>query len=211
MKYVNNAATMLSGLCGLATLFIAILLYDRYGIKSKTKEQTLKSLEYIIVELQKIHFQLCYYSETKDGNTITDYIIPISFQSNKKFVIDSLPQEALSSILYYKSSGILGCSQLVERIQYKVFLPKKIIDAVQRLNVIHYQPQTISKETRPIASLSSFSDKINNLNDTLDGTNTYIPEQKFTVIQFIDAYFGVKNAIIEWYHVNNIDTSEFNL
>ncbi len=202
---------MLSGLCGLATLFIAILLYDRYGIKSKTKEQTLKSLEYIIVELQKIHFQLCYYSEAKDGNTITDYIITISFQSNKKFVIDSLPQEALSSLLYYKSSGMLGCSQLAERIQHKVFLPKNIIDTVQRLDVIHYQPQTISKETRPIASLSSFSDKINNLNDTLDGTNTYIPEQKFTVIQFIDAYFGVKNAIIEWYHVNNIDTSELNL
>ena len=32
--YAVIATTMLSGLCGLATLYVAILLYDRYGMES---------------------------------------------------------------------------------------------------------------------------------------------------------------------------------
>ena len=201
---------MLSGLCGLATLYIAILLYDRYGVESKTKERTLAAIEETIAEIQKVQFILCYYSDDK-GGTPTDYIISLSFQGTKERALDLFTPESLSSPLYYKSSGMYGCSQVVNNTQSKVFLPKSIAEAINKLNVFKYEPQTIAKDTRPITTLSASSDKINNLNDSLDGTDTNLPEEQYSVIQFIDAYYGIRDAILEWYKTNNIETSDLNI
>lgn len=209
--YVVTATTMLSGLCALITLIVAILLYDRYGIESKAKETTLKAVEETMAELQKVDFTLCYYADANDGSTPTNYIIPLSFQSKKERVTEYYTPEDLSSLLYYKGSAIYVCSQLVENIRSKVFLPKTIADAVQKLFVFKYESQNIPKETRPITTLSGNSEKISSLNDSLDGANTNIPEEQYSVIQFVDAYFGVKEAIVDWYKENNIDMSNLNL
>jgi hypothetical protein len=112
--FALTATTMLSGLCGLATLFVAILLYDRYGMESKAKETTLKSIEETIAELQKVDFTLCYYADSKDGSTPENYIIPLSFQSKKERVTEYFTPEDLSSLLYYKGSAMYVCSQLVD-------------------------------------------------------------------------------------------------
>ena len=103
------------------------------------------------------------------------------------------------------------CSQLVENIRSKVFLPKTISDAAQKLFVFKYESQNVPKDTRPITTLSGNSEKISCLNDSLDGTNTYIPEEQYSVIQFVDTYFGVKEAIVDWYKENSIDMSALNL
>lgn len=209
--FALTATTMLSGLCGLATLFVAILLYDRYGMESKAKETTLKSIEETIAELQKVDFTLCYYADSKDGSTPENYIIPLSFQSKKERVTEYFTPEDLSSLLYYKGSAMYVCSQLVDNINSKVFLPKTIADAVQKLFVFKYESQDIPKDTRPITTISGNSEKISCLNDSLDGTNTNVPEEQYSVIQFVDAYFGVKEAIVDWYKKNNIDMGDLNL
>lgn len=209
--YAVTATTMLSGLCGLATLYIAILLYDRYGMESKSKERTIIAIEETIAEFQKVHFILCFYSDKKDEEIPTDYIISLFFQSKKEDVTKYFSPEALSSLLYYKISGMYVCSQLVEIVQSKVFLPKSIAEAANRLSVFEYESQNIDKDTRPITTLTASSDRINNQNDALDGSNVNIPKQQMSVIQFIDAYFGVKEAIIKWYKDNNIDPSDLNL
>lgn len=209
--YVVTATTMLSGLCTLVTLIVAILLYDRYGIESKAKETTLKAVEETIAELQKVDFTLCYYADAKNGETPTSYIIPLSFQSKKERVTEYFTPEDLSSKIYYKGSAMYVCSQLVENIRSKVFLPKTISDAAQKLFVFKYESQNVPKDTRPITTLSGNSEKISCLNDSLDGTNTYIPEEQYSVIQFVDTYFGVKEAIVDWYKENSIDMSALNL
>ena len=209
--FALTATTMLSGLCGLATLFVAILLYDRYGMESKTKETSLKAIEETIAEIQKVDFTLFYYADAKEGATPTNYIIPLSFQSKKERVTEYFTPEDLSSLLYYKGSAMYVCSQLVENIRSKVFLPKTIADAVQKLFVFKYESHSVPKETRPITTLSGNSEKINCLNDSLDGANTYLPEEQYTVIQFVDAYFGIKEAIVDWYKENNIEMVDLNL
>lgn len=209
--FALTTTTMLSGLCGLATLFVAILLYDRYGMESKAKETTLKAIEETIAELQKVDFTLCYYADAKDSSMPENYIIPLSFQSKKESVTEYYTPEDLSSLLYYKGSAMYVCSQLVENIHSKVFLPKTIVDAVQKLFVFKYESQNIPKDTRPITTLSGNSEKISCLNDSLDGANTNIPEAQYSVIQFIDAYFGIKEAIVDWYKKNNIDMGNLNL
>ena len=209
--FALTATTMLSGLCGLATLFVAILLYDRYGMESKAKETTLKSIEETIAELQKVDFTLCYYADSKDGSTPENYIIPLSFQSKKERVTEYFTPEDLSSLLYYKRSAMYVCSQLVDNINSKFFLPKTIADAVQKLFVFKYESQDIPKDTRPITTISGNSEKISCLNDSLDGTNTNVPEEQYSVIHFVDAYFGVKEAIVDWYKKNNIDMGDLNL
>lgn len=210
-EYAVDATTMLSGLCGLATLYIAILLYDRYGVESKAKERTQKAIEETITEMQKVNFVLCFFSDSKTDGAYNDYIISLSLQSKKESVTEHFTPETLSSTLFYKNSGMFGCSQLAENICSKVYLPKDISDAVEKLSVFYYNTQTIAKNTRPITVLSASSSNINNLGDTLDGENTCIPEEQYSVIQFIDAYFGVKEAIIDWYCKNNVDISELNL
>ena len=209
--FTLTVTTMLSGLCGLATLFVAILLYDRYGMESKTKETSLKAIEETIAELQKVDFTLCYCVDSKNGATPTNYIIPLSFQSKKEIVIEYFTLEDLSSLLYYKGSAMYVCSQMVENIRFKVFLPRTIADAVQKLFVFKYESQNIPKDTRPITTLSGNSGKISCLNDSLDGNNVYVPEKQYSVIQFVDAYFGIKEAIVDWYKENNIEMVDLNL
>lgn len=60
-----------------------------------------------------------------------------------------------------------------------------------------YEPQDIAKDTRPITTLTASSDKINNLNDTLDGAVVSVPEQQLSVVQFLDACYGVKQAVVD--------------
>lgn len=211
VDYSTKVATMLSGLCGLGTLFIAILLYDRYGVESKTKERTLAAIEETIAEIQKVNFILCYYSDVQTKSAPNDYIISLSFQGTKERALEFFTPESLSAPLYYKSSGMYGCSQVVNNTLSKVFLPKSIAEAVNKLYVFKYEPQTIAKDARPITTLSASSDKINNLNDSLDGADTNMPEEHYSVIQFLNAYYGVKDAILKWYKDNNIDTTGLNI
>lgn len=209
--FAITATTMLSGLCGLATLYIAILLYDRYGVESKTKERELKAIEESIIELQKVHFVLCFYSDSEEGETSNDYIIPLVFQSKKDDITAHITPEGLSSVLYYKTSGMYACSQLAESISSKVFLPKSIAEAVKQLSVYKYEPQNIPKETRPLTALFASSDKFLNSNVSSDDADLNIPELKLSVIGFIDAYFGIKESIVEWYKDNGLDLSKLNL
>lgn len=211
VNYSVSMTTMFSGLCGLATLYIAILLYDRFGVESKTKERTLLAIEETIAEMQKVHFILCHYAEEKGGEAPKDTIISLVFQGTKERAYDLFTEESLSSPLYYKSSGMYGCAQISQNIESKVFLPKTVAEAVDKLSIFTYEPQNIASGTRPITTLSASSEKINYLNDKLDGTDTNLPEQRLSVAQFIDAYFGVKEAIVKWYKDNGIDTTNLNL
>lgn len=211
VESITTFATLLSGLSAFATLYIAILLYDRYGVKSKAKERTQKAIEEMIAEMQKVHFIFGFYTDVKDNTTPRDYIISMSLQSKKEHVTTYFTPAALSSVLYYKKSGILGCSQLFSNAFSNTFLPKNIADAVKKLAVFEFEPQKYAKDIRPITTLSASSDRINSLNDTLDGADTNIPEQRLSVIQFIDTYLGIKDAIVEWYKSNDIDTEDLNL
>lgn len=202
---------MLSGLCGLATLYIAILLYDRYGVESKTKERTLVAIEETIAVMQKVHFILCHYAEGKNGESPKDTLISLEFQGTKERAYDLFTAESLCSPLYYKSSGMYGCAQISGNIESKVYLPKSIAEAVEKLSIFTYEPQDIAPDIRPITTLSASSDKINNLNDKLDGTDTNLPEQQLSVAQFLDAYYGVKDAIVQWYRDNGVDTKNMNI
>ncbi len=206
-----SMATMLSGLCGLATLYIAILLYDRYGVEAKAKEKIMDAVNAAIEEIQKVNFVLIFNSDDKDDNAPKVYVVTLSFHSKKDFVTESLTPEALSSTLYYKYSGMYGCSQLCQRTQSNIFLPQSIVEAIQQLNVFTYEKQMVSEGTYPLTVLSAYSDEISNNADTLDGKDTFIPKQGFSLVQFIDAYFGVKESIIKWYKDNGIDTTNLNL
>ena len=211
VDYAGKVATLLSGLCGLGTLCVAIMLYDRYGVEGKKKERTMAAIEETITEIQKVHFILCYYSDDRKNGTPTDFLVSLPFQGTKERALEFFTPESLSAPLYYKYPGMYGCSQVVNKTQSKVFLPKSIAEAVNKLNVFKYEPQTIAKGTRPITTLSASSDMINNLNDSLDGTDTNLPEEHYSVIQFLDAYYGVKEAILNWYKENNIDTRGLNI
>ena len=204
--YTINVTTMLSGLCGLITLLVAIRLYDKYGVESKAKERNMKAVEDAIAELQKVDFIINYQAENKDGETPINYVISLTFQSNKEQITKYLSPEALSSLLYYKGSGMYGCLQVSENIRSNLFLPTNIVDAATKLAVFKYEPQNIDTEKRPLTTLSASSVKIR----ALDGPDYNLPEQHLTVIQFIDAYFEIKESILGWYKSQGIETRELN-
>ena len=211
IQVIDHISFILAAVCGLITVVIAIMLYDRYGVGAKAKERIMDAVNDAIEEIQKVDFVLLFNSEGKGKDAPKDYVITLSFQSKKENVTEYLTPEALSSTLYYKYSGMAGCSQLCQRTQSSVFLPKKIVEAVQRLSVFTYEQQDVAEGTRPLTILSAHSDTINNSADTLDGKDTYVPTQALSVVQFVDAYFGVKAAIVEWYKNNGINPTNLNM
>lgn len=210
-EYATMVTTMLSGLCSLGTLYIAILLYDRYGVETKTGEQVIEAVNQVIAEFQKVTFILCSYTDAKDEETPTNYIIDLTFQASKDFIIETINDEALSSVLYYKDTGMYGCVQLTQNTLNNVYLPKSIADKIKILYIFKYETNNLESLKKPITTLSAFSDKLSALQDKLDASDTRVPENQYSVIQFIDAYFGVKEAIIKWYKENNIDVERLNL
>ena len=202
--------TMLSGLCGLATFYIAILLYDRYGVESTTHQKSVAAIDELLDEMQKIHFILGYFPKAVQGEPPHDYIIGLTLRSNKDLVLKNMSPEDLSSPLYYKRSGMFGCVHLAEKAENLIYLPHSIYDAANKLTVFEYSNSELTKDLRPVTILSANSDRLNADNETLDGTSTYIPKTGYSVIQFIDYYFGVRDSIIKWYKENNVKLDHLN-
>lgn len=203
--------TILSGLCGLATFYIAILLYDRYGIDAATRQKSMEAIGGLITEMQKVNFVLGYYPEAPKDETPSDFIISLSFRSKKENVIKYISQTDLLSILCYKQSGMYGCTQLAEKASNLVFLPSSIYAATQKLSVFEYSESNQTKDSRPNTVLSAFSDVINADKDSLDASLTFIPKTEYKVCDFIDSYFAIKEAIIQWYKDNDVDIRKLNI
>lgn len=208
---ITLSTTMLSGLCALATFYIAILLYDRYGMNATSNQRAIEDIEKLIAEMQKVNFVLCHYSKTEEGETPNDYIISLSFRSIKESVIENISPEALSSPLYYKQSGMYGCLFLSEKANSLVFLPSTIFQAVDKISVFEYSNTNIAKDLRPVTTLLAHSDKLSANHETLDVESTYIPKTSYSVIQFIDYYFAIRDAIVLWYKENGVDINQLNL
>ena len=83
-EYAVDATTMLSGLCGLATLYIAILLYDRYGVESKAKERTQKAIEETITEMQKVNLSFVSFLTVKPMEHIMTTLYLCHFNRKKR-------------------------------------------------------------------------------------------------------------------------------
>ena len=203
--YFLSSTTMLSGLCGLVTLYIAILLYDRYGVESKNKEQIFNAIQNVISELQSISFSIRSKVEVK--GECNDYFINMTFQTDKQKIIELLPEDVLSSTLYYKWSGMYACSHIVNKLQSDIFLPPPIVKALNKISVFYYEQINLQEQNKPFTTLMAFLENTDYKNDI----SIYIPKEGYTVIQFLDAYFGVKDAIIEWLESYDIDTKDLNL
>lgn len=205
------SATIMSGLCGVATFFIAILLYDRYGIDSATRQKSMEAISSLINEMQRVNFILGYYPETHDGEAPSDFILGLSFRSKKEDVIKYISSSDCLSILCYKYSGMYGCTQLVEKASNLVFLPSPIYSAVKKLTVFEYSESKQTKDSRPVTVLSSFSDVFKADKDSLDADETFIPKTNYKVCDFVDYYFAIKGEIVKWYKENGVDIQKLNI
>jgi len=208
--FATSSTTMFSGLCGLATFFIAILLYDRYGVEENTSKQSIEAIDKLIDEMQRVKFFLCYYTEDEKGDK-SDYIFSLSIQSSKDSITELMTEQSLSTTLFYKDSGMYGCVQLVERNCNSIYLPKSISQALLKLSVFQYDTVTIETNTRPITTLSASSEKIDAHKDKLNAEDCKVPKTAYSVIQFLDAYFAVKEEIVKWYKTNGIEMSKLNI
>lgn len=205
------ATTILSGLCALVTFYIAILLYDRYGVESTAHQKSIEAIDELLAEMQKIHFILGYFPKTEQGEPPHDYIIGLSLRSNKELVIRNISPEDLSSPLYYKQSGMFACVHLVEKAENLIYLPHSVFEAANQLSVFEYSNSDLTRDSRPMMILSANSDRLNADNETLDGISTHIPKTNYSVIQFIDYYFGIRDSIVKWYKDNNVNLDHLNI
>lgn len=76
-------------------------------------------------------------------------------------------------------------------------------------------PNSPSKGVRCICPsglpLLAHSDKLSANHETFDVESTYIPKTSYSVIQFIDYYFDIRDAIVLWYKENGVDISQLNI
>jgi len=204
--FVTISTTMLSGLCGFATLYIAILLYDRFGMEEKTHEHTIEAINHLIDDMQKLQFIINHKATGPE-----EFILSLSLQSKRQRIEEHISAESLSSVLYYKQSAMYACSRLVERNSENIYLPKTIAEALKAFDVFLYTESDIQKDVRPLTTICAYSHEINADSETLEGDSCYIPKSEFSVVRFLDAYFAIKQSIIDWYKANGIDLGELNI
>lgn len=205
-SFATTATTMLSGLCAVATLYIAILLYDRYGVEEKTNSRSIEAINALITDLQKLKFFINF----KSAATSESFIM-LNIKSSQQRIDEYMSAECLSSVLYYRQSAIYACSRFVEKNLDNAYLPKPIADALKAFDVCVYTEVNIHKNTRPLTTISALSPAINAGAGEFDGDNCYSPEPELSVVRFLDSYFTIKQSIIDWYKTNDIDLNKLNI
>lgn len=205
-SFATTATTMLSGLCSVATLYIAILLYDRFGVEEKTNSRSIEAINALITDLQKLKCVINYKSAAT-----SESLIMLNIKSSRQCIDEYMSADCLSSVLYYRKSAIYACSRFVEKNLDNTFLPKPIADALKAFDVCVYTEANIHKNTRPLTTISALSLAINADTGEFDGDNCYSPEPELSVVRFLDAYFAIKQSIIDWYKTNDIDLNKLNI
>lgn len=200
LKVVDSISALIGAFCGVITLLIAILLYNKYGIDQSIADRNLKIVLEIVEELKKtVAFA---YSESKSGT----YFVQLNFWNTDLAVLSRGPKnQFLDDIVYFKISYAYAFSRLFD-LGRDPFAPKEIVEAIKRIQFVTLTDVKVEDRAEKYALISvKLEEKIEN--DEIVGR---LNNRDMTLREYVQNYQAVKESIKSWLVNHNVDSGCLN-
>ena len=200
LKVVDSISALIGAFCGIITLLIAILLYNKYGIDQSIADRNLKIVLEIVEELKKtVAFA---YSESKSGA----YFVQLNFWNTDLAVLSRGPRtQYLDDMVYFKISYAYAFSRLFD-LGRDPFAPKEIVDAIKRIQFVTLSEVREEERAGKYAVISvKVEEKIEN--DEIVGR---LNNRDMTLREYVQNYQAVKELIKSWLVNHNVDPKNLN-
>lgn len=200
LKVVDSISALIGAFCGVITLFIAILLYSKYGIDQSIADRNLKIVLEIVEELKKtVAFA---YSESKSGA----YFVQLNFWNTDLAVLSRGPKtQFLDDLVYFRISYAYAFSNLFD-LGRDPFAPKEIVEAIKRIQFVSLTGVKEEDRAEKYAVISArFEEKIEN--DEIVGR---LNNRDMTLREYVQNYMAVKESIKSWLVNHNVDPNSLN-
>ena len=197
---IDHVSFLVAAFCGIVTVFIAILLYDKYGVDQTITDKNLKVVLEIIDELKKK--SVIARGESKSGS----YYINLNFwSSDAQSLNDGVMRRNLDDKVYFMISYAHEFDRLSELCR-DPFAPKEIADAIQKIQLV-ILPE-IKKEYRGerYAIISTRFDDFSKEDEIVGKFN----DKDMTLRDYIQNYQAVKTSIKSWLISHNVDEKSLN-
>ena len=200
LKVVDSISALIGASCGVITLLIAILLYNKYGIDQSIADRNLKVVLEIVEELKKTVAFAC--SESKSGT----YFVQLNFWNTDLEVLSRGPKtQYLDDVVYFKISYVYAFSRLFD-LGRDPFAPKEIVEAIKRIQFVTLSEVREEKRAEKYAVISvKVEEKIEN--EEMVGR---LNNRDMTLREYVQNYQAVKESIKSWLVNHNVDPKSLN-
>ena len=200
LKVVDSISSLIGASCGVITLLIALLLYNKYGIDQSIADRNLKIVLEIVEELKKtVAFA---WSESKSGA----YFVQLNLWNTDLAVLSSgFKEQYLDDTVYFNISYAYAFSRLSDLGQ-DPFAPKEIADEIKRIQFVTLSEVKEEDRTEKYAVISmKLEEKIEN--DEMVGR---LNNRDMTMREYVQNYQAVKESIKSWLVNHNVDSNSLN-
>lgn len=203
--YANSIATILSCLCTLFTLLIAISIYDKYGLSGKSYSETFNSVISLYHDVSKLDFFLKTYDIelSSNPNDISFNRIIIIRNNFKLSNIKEYAEGYLDLPVLFTESYIYSI-QILDNYQSSLFIPKQIKEALDKFYIVTYM-KYMDKPKKGTVIESPENEK------KTEEVDYYKIDSFENLKTFIESYGRLKRTIYDWLKKNGGDKEIINM
>jgi hypothetical protein len=200
LNVVDSVSALIGAFCGIITLLIAILLYNKYGVDQTITDKNLKVVLDIVEELKKT--KVIAWSDSKSGS----YVYQLNFwTTDLNEFSESVVRNTLDDPIYFKISYAYAFDRLFELSQ-EPFAPKEVSDAIKGIQLYMLSEIKIESLTGRYAVISVRTNELVENEEMIGKFNN----KDMTLREYIQNFQKVKESIKTWLLSHNVDSSSLN-
>lgn len=199
LKVIDSISALIGACCGVITLLIAILLYNKYGIDQSITDKQLKVVFDIVDELKKtVVFAL---STSNSGS----FFARLNFWTTDISGFSNSPHSYLDDTVYFKISYAHAFNHLYELAQ-EPFAPQEVAKAIKDIQL--FMLSEVKPEHRVERYVILFANSDENVNncDVVGKFNNI----DMTLRDYIQNYQKIKESIKTWLLGHGVDPKSIN-
>lgn len=199
LMVIDSISALIGACCGVITLLIAILLYNKYGIDQSITDKQLKVVFDIVDELKKT--VVLALSTSNSGS----FFARLNFWTTDISGFSHGPHSYLDDTVYFKISYAHAFNHLYDLAQ-EPFAPKEVSEAIKDIQL--YMLSEVKQELRVERYVILFANSDENVsNGDVVGKFNNID---MTLREYIQNYLKVKESVKTWLLGHGVDPKNIN-
>lgn len=192
--------SLVMSLCSIITLFIAIMLYDKYGIEHTIKDKNFIAVNKLMEDLLEMNIAINVINNESLSHKDVCILLNIDFQCDYMERIYYLDPKYQSSQLYFSDTSLKKLTEIISKGKRNLYMPPSIVDKLKNIDFDCLIP--ITEEEMPSINYCVFCTQIND-----NGKNMYTPEVFTTLYTYFERLNELKKECVQWLYKNGGDGS----
>jgi hypothetical protein len=198
--FFDTFTSLVMALCSVITLFIAIMLYDKYGIEHTIKDKNFIAVNKLMEDLLEMNIAINVINNESLSHKDVCILLNIDFQCDYMERIYYLDPKYQSSQLYFSDTSLEKLTEIISKGKRNLYMPPSIVDKLKNIDFDCLIP--ITEEEMPSIIYCVFCTQIND-----NGKNMYTPEDFTTLYTYFERLDELKKECVQWLYKNGGDGS----